>query len=211
MGKKSKFTKSETDVIDKYIPLGPSSHSIEEEREEVLRRRIPIGPSNLTYEEQKRRALNSMIPMGPVKHPKTKQKDIEDIGDLLRKNEEWRNKSLIKKLDSLEKNVEGNSEQYNSLIKGEIMTPILNVLPRYIDIEKWNYKDRELKIIFHKPEYLKGLSGKVIYETSEPMFESDYDQLLRNYPCVRKVISDIEKIGIKVVYDRKDGIIRTSA
>ena len=128
----------------------------------------------------------------------------EELGDLLRKNEEWRKKSLVEKLDYYEKNAGENSEGYNSLIEGGFKNPILNVLPRYIEIEKLDYKNRELKIILQEVDH-------TILKTTTPMFESDYNQLLKNYPCVRKVISGIEKKGIKIVYDRKDMRIGTKA
>ena len=128
----------------------------------------------------------------------------EELGDLLRKNEEWRKKSLVEKLDYYEKNAGENSEGYNSLIEGGFKNPILNVLPRYIEIEKLDYKNRELKIILQEVDH-------TILKTTTSMFESDYNQLLKNYPCVRKVISGIEKKGIKIVYDRKDMRIGTKA
>ena len=90
------------------------------------------------------------------------------------------------------------------LIEGEIIAPIIYALPRYIDVESWYYKNRELKIILQEVDH-------TILKTTTPMFESDYNQLLKNYPCVRKVIFGIEKKGIKIVYDRKDMRIGTKA
>ena len=135
----------------------------------------------------------------------------EELGDLLRKNEEWRKKSLVEKLDYYEKNAGENSEGYNSLIEGGFKNPILNVLPRYIEIEKLDYKNRELKIVLHESDSIKSLDGKILYTETKLIFESDYKQLLKDYPCVRKVISGIEKKGIKIVYDRKDMRIGTKA
>ena len=135
----------------------------------------------------------------------------DEIGDLLKKHAEWHKKSLVEKLDHYEKNIEGNSEQHNYLIEGGFRNPILNVLPRYMEIEKLDYKNIELKIILQEVYYTKGLNGKIILAERLSLYESDYNKLLRNYPCIREVISGIKKKGIKVVYDKKDMIIRSKS
>ena len=55
------------------------------------------------------------------------------------------------------------------------------------------------------------MNGKIILAERLSLYESDYNKLLRNYPCIREVISGIKKKGIKVVYDKKDMIIRSKS
>jgi len=142
----------------------------------------------------------------PVKQKPKDQSNIEDeedrkIAHLLKKGAEYRKMSLVEKLDYYEKKNDVDSGHYHCLIDGGIRNIILNVLPRYIEIEKLVYKKREVKIILQEVDY-------TILKTTTPMFESDYNQLLKNYPCVRKVISGLKKKGIKVIYDRKYSIIK---